>query len=129
MTKLPRLRPQYLQRTIVEFTKGGCEGQYQLKMRQETAYRTLDCLRKAVRQKFQDEMYAGLTPDHVARYAERSERDTAKEGKSLLTIAVGYQTQQTRHAAPSSGCATSFPQSHTWLLLACRTVREGTVSR
>jgi hypothetical protein len=76
-----------------------------------------------------EEMHARLTPDHVAGYAGRSERNTAKEGKSLLTIAVGYQTQQTRHAALSSGSATSFPQSHTWLLLACRTVHEGTVRR
>ena len=70
-----------------------------------------------------------LTPDHIAGYTGRSERDTTKkERKSLLTIAVGYQTQQqTRHAAPSSVRATSFLQSHTWLLLACRTAREGTV--
>lgn len=73
-------------------------------------------------------MHAGLTPDHVAGYAKRSMRDTAKEGKLLLTIAVGHQTQQTRHAAPSFVRATSFPQSHTWLSLAFRTVREGTVS-
>jgi hypothetical protein len=72
-----------------------------------------------------------LTPDHIAGYAGRSEPcsewDTGKEGKPLLTIVVGYQSQQTRHAARSCVRATSFPRSHTSLLLACRTVHEGTV--
>ena len=47
-----------------------------------------------------------------------------KEGKTLLTIVLGYQN---RHAARSCVRATFFPRSHTSLLLACRTVHEDTV--
>ena len=47
--------------------------------------------------------------------------------KTLLTIVVGYQNLQTRHAARSYVRATSFPRSHMLLLLVCRTVHKGTV--